>query len=222
MAGKVLSSGGWDSHQSVSTKLRHGAITLIALFAILSFVLFPFTDVFAPLSAISSTIPQGNLHTPVFDTHKETILSRCAALKITPGPPTSFRSRGESDRYEPGTNATLIRNAVIFTGRDQGNEVVSGDILLDKGLVKGMGKISWRLIENTPNLTIVDAKGAWVTPGLGMALSLTSWHAWLKAITSSSGSSYTSRRLEYTYSCRYNLFFYVITALTFSSNSRRH
>jgi hypothetical protein len=64
----------------------------------------------------------------------------------------------------------------IFTGRDQGKEVVSGDILLDKGIVKGLGKISWRLIENTPNLTIVDGKGAWLTPGLGMALSLTLSH----------------------------------------------
>jgi hypothetical protein len=111
---------------------------------------------------------KATLHTPVFDSHKETILARCAGLKITPGPPSFFHSRDKSDRHEPGTNATLIRNAVIFTGRDQGKEVVSGDILLDKGIIKGLGKVSWRLIENTPNLTVVDAKGAWLTPGLGM------------------------------------------------------
>lgn len=164
MTGKVLSSAGWDSRQS---KLRYGATILTASLAILAVLLFSFTDLSAPLSTI---IPQGNLHTPIFDSHKETVLARCAELKITPGPPSFFHSRDKSDRHEPGTNATLIRNAVIFTGRDQGKEVVSGDILLDKGIIKGLGKVSWRLIENTPNLTVVDAKGAWLTPGLGMAL----------------------------------------------------
>jgi len=175
MTGKVLSSGGWDSRQSASAKLRQGATILTVSFAILAVLLFSFTDLSASLSTFSSTIPQGNLHTPIFDSHKETVLARCAGLKITPGPPSFFHSRDKSDRHEPGTNATLIRNAVIFTGRDQGKEVVSGDILLDKGIIKGLGKVSWRLIENTPNLTVVDAKGAWLTPGLGMALSFTIW-----------------------------------------------
>ena len=167
MTRKVLSSRGWDLRPSVSTRLRQGAYALTASFAILVF-LFTFTGRFAPFSTFSSTIPRGNLYTPVFDSHKETILTRCEALKRTFGPSASFHSRDESDRHEPGTNATLIRNAVILTGRAEGKEVVSGDILLDKGIVKGMGKISWRLIENTPNLTVVDAKGAWVTPGLGI------------------------------------------------------
>lgn len=171
MTGKVLSSGGWDSRQSVSTKLRHGATTLTALLAIFAVFLFSFKDL-APFSSFSSTIPEGNLHTPVFDSHRETILTQCAALKITPGHSSLFHSRDKSDRHDPGTNATLIRNAVIFTGRDEGKEVVSGDILLDKGIIKGLGKVSWRLIENTPNLTVVDAKGAWLTPGLGMTIFL--------------------------------------------------
>ncbi|KAF8812241.1 composite domain of metallo-dependent hydrolase [Phlegmacium glaucopus] len=97
---------------------------------------------------------------------KPAILSRCAALKFTPNPPQGFHSREESDRFEPGTNATLIRNCVIFTGRDNGTEIIHGDILLDKGIIKGLGKISGRIIDNTPNLTIIDAKHAWVTPGL--------------------------------------------------------
>jgi hypothetical protein len=172
MTGKFLPVGGWYSSQSTPTKLRRAAITLTISFSVLAFLFSPLPDVFAPLSTFSSAIPQGNLHTPVFDFHKETILGQCAALKLTPGPSASFNTRDESDRYEPGTNATLIRNAMIFTGRDQGKEVVGGDILLNKGVIKGLGKISWRLIENTPNLTVVDAMGAWLTPGLGMALSL--------------------------------------------------
>jgi len=97
---------------------------------------------------------------------KPAILSRCAALKFTPSPPQNFHSREESDRFESGTNATLIRNCVIFTGKDNGTEIINGDILLDKGIIKGLGKISGRVIDNTPNLTIINAKYAWVTPGL--------------------------------------------------------
>lgn len=97
---------------------------------------------------------------------KPVILSQCATLKITPSSSQTFHSREESDRFEPGTNATLIRNCVIFTGKDNGTEVIHGDILLDKGIIKGLGKISGRVIDDTPNLTIIDANHAWVTPGL--------------------------------------------------------
>jgi len=62
---------------------------------------------------------------------------------------------------------------VIFPGKDNGTGVFQGDILLDKGIIKSLGKISWRVIDNMPNLTVVDAKGAWVTPGLGTVIPLT-------------------------------------------------
>jgi hypothetical protein len=103
---------------------------------------------------------------PTYNFSKPVILSHCAALKIIPSSPQDFHSREESDRFEPGTNATLIRNCVIFTGKNNGTEVIHGDILLDKGVIKGLGKISGRVIDDTPNLTIVDANHAWVTPGL--------------------------------------------------------
>ena len=106
--------------------------------------------------------------TPNFDTEaKQAILSRCASLRITPHPPELFYSREVSDRFESGTNATLIKNAIIFTGNGNGTDVIRGDILLDKGIIKGIGEISGRFNDNTPNLTIVNANGAWVTPGLG-------------------------------------------------------
>ena len=103
---------------------------------------------------------------PTYNHSKPTILSRCAALKLTPSPPPDFHSREQSDRFEPGANATWIRNCLIFTGKDNGTEVIHGDILLDKGIIKGLGKISGRVIDNTPNLTIINANRAWVTPGL--------------------------------------------------------
>lgn len=109
---------------------------------------------------------------------KPAILSHCAALKITPSPPQDFHSREESDRFEPGTNATLIRNCVIFTGKDNGTEVIHGDIFLDKGVIKGLGKISGRVIDDTPNLTIINANHSWITPGL---IDLHSHHGVLSA-----------------------------------------
>lgn len=96
------------------------------------------------------------------------ILSRCAGLRALPGPPTNFLAREESDRFEPGTNATLIRNATIWTGANNGTVVISGDILLDRGIIKEIGDISdVRLASIRGRLEIVNANGAWVTPGLG-------------------------------------------------------
>ncbi|KAF9569103.1 carbohydrate esterase family 9 protein [Agrocybe pediades] len=137
-------------------------------------LLFFVTVILAVLFTLSSTsslwtstqFPSAPLkQTPDFFS-KQQILSRCTTLHHIPTPPPTFHAREESDRFEQGTNATLIRNALIFTGRDNGTEVIKGDLLLDKGIVKGIGKISRRVIDNTPNLTVVDANGAWVTPGL--------------------------------------------------------
>jgi hypothetical protein len=95
------------------------------------------------------------------------ILNRCAALKAIPVVPQTFSSRESSERYEMGHNATLIRDATIFTGKDNGHEIIRGDILLDRGVIRGVGRIPARTIEKAENLTIVEARGAWVTPGLG-------------------------------------------------------
>ena len=97
------------------------------------------------------------------------ILKQCASLKVAVGPPSDFLSRTESDRYEPGTNPTLIKNANIWTGARSGTETVVGDVLLENGIVRGIGYISRYRLENKENLTTVDAEGGWITPGLGMA-----------------------------------------------------
>lgn len=168
MTGKDHALSSKTMRQSSSAALRPTTLAFSISFAILATILFSVANFVRPsLSFLLE--PERNLHTPVFDSTKESILSQCAMLKMTPGPAASFHSRDASDRYEPGTNATLIRNAIIFTGKCNGTEVIHGDVLLDKGVVKGLGKISWRVIDNTPNLTVVDAMGAWVTPGLGMA-----------------------------------------------------
>lgn len=65
------------------------------------------------------------------------ILQRCSRLKQTPGVPPHFHQREQSDRFESGTKATLIKNAQIFTG----TEVVHGDILIDKGQPRARRRI---------------------------------------------------------------------------------
>ncbi|EIN09191.1 hypothetical protein PUNSTDRAFT_134356 [Punctularia strigosozonata HHB-11173 SS5] len=117
------------------------------------------------------------------------ILARCAATKVKAGMSEVeldvFWKREESERWDGG-NATLIRNATIWTGAQAGAEVLYGDLLLLKGVVKGVGHIPRSKLTqfNLPpalaaqyaleqayskfkeNLTIVDARGRWLTPGL--------------------------------------------------------
>ena len=112
-----------------------------------------------------SATPAHIHHVPL---NAESILSQCAALRETPGPPANFLAREESDRFEPGTRPTLIKNARIWTGARNGTEIVYGDVFLDKGVVKGIGYIPDALYTSRRDVMVVDAKGNWVTPGLGM------------------------------------------------------
>ena len=94
------------------------------------------------------------------------VLQKCQSLSKKPGPPPDFHSRLASDRFEHDTPPTLIKNATIWTGRIAGLEVVTGDILLDKGLIIAVGSIDARSLDNyQPNLVTLDAGGRWVTPG---------------------------------------------------------
>ncbi|KAJ6570161.1 carbohydrate esterase family 9 protein [Mycena vulgaris] len=95
-------------------------------------------------------------------------ISRCHALQMKPGPPEDFHERSESDRFVPGTSPHLIKNAKMWTGASNGTEVFSGDILIDKGLIKGVGHFGSAALLKAygADLVVVDAKGAWVTPGI--------------------------------------------------------
>lgn len=110
---------------------------------------------FSPDSYESAQVPLNAAH----------IRRKCEALNRPVMPPKDFFSRSESDRYVAGTPPTLIRNATIWTGRFDGHEVVSGDVLLDKGIIKGVGEVEQSVIDSYSNLVVIDAKGAWVTPG---------------------------------------------------------
>ncbi|KAF7312947.1 Composite domain of metallo-dependent hydrolase [Mycena kentingensis (nom. inval.)] len=102
-------------------------------------------------------------------TNPSSIPAQCLALDtpLTP-PPSLIASRssysGVSDRFVPGTRATLIRNAKILTGARNGTEVVFGDVLLDGGLVRAVGYVPSALID--ASVDVIDAEGRWVSPGL--------------------------------------------------------
>lgn len=93
------------------------------------------------------------------------IIQQCQALHVLPGPPSDFHERTQSDRYVFGTPPTLLRNATIWTGGHSGHEVVVGDVLLDKGLIKEFGTVKQSVLDAYQDLVVVDAAGAWVTPG---------------------------------------------------------
>lgn len=70
-----------------------------------------------------------------------------------------------------GTHMVLIKNATIWTGEDNGHELLSGDILLANGIIKSVGEIldpkaipAW--IPDDATIDIHQAHGAFVTPGI--------------------------------------------------------
>ncbi|KAH9992672.1 carbohydrate esterase family 9 protein [Russula vinacea] len=105
--------------------------------------------------------------------HAERSLARCASLRISAGPPLDFQDRTESDRFVHGTKATLFHNARIWTGENNGTEIVHGDVFFDKGIIQGVGNLNLSALRPHINgmiargeLNVVDVHGAWVTPGL--------------------------------------------------------
>ncbi|KAI0074160.1 carbohydrate esterase family 9 protein [Panus rudis PR-1116 ss-1] len=99
--------------------------------------------------------------------HAAASLARCRSLTATPGPAPDFHKRTQSDRFVPGTKPVLLKNAKIWTGDANGTEVIDADVLLDKGIIKGIGKVrNGQLKDLRDELVVIDVKGAWVTPGI--------------------------------------------------------
>lgn len=105
------------------------------------------------LPLLSVRNPRPDVRVPL---HAADTLAKCRSLSVKPGPPSGFSNRTQSDRHEPGTNPVLIRNASIWTGLDDGGDVVHGDILLQNGLIKSVGDASALL--NQDNVTEIDAE----------------------------------------------------------------
>ncbi|KAF9462479.1 carbohydrate esterase family 9 protein [Collybia nuda] len=94
------------------------------------------------------------------------ILQKCQSFDIPPGPPQDFHLRAQSDRFQAGTQATLLKNATVWTGRVSGYEIIQGDILLDMGLIKAIGHVEQSVLDTYTDLMTIDIAGAWVTPGI--------------------------------------------------------
>ncbi|KLO05758.1 hypothetical protein SCHPADRAFT_917689 [Schizopora paradoxa] len=95
----------------------------------------------------------------------------CNYIQRPAGPALDFSSRRASNRFEPGTSPTFIRNVRIWTGENGGNEVIDGDVLVDKGMIRSVGRIPMSLLDDIQKewngtLNSIDAGGAWLTPGL--------------------------------------------------------
>jgi hypothetical protein len=107
-----------------------------------------------------------------FPLHAEQSLARCTSLKIYAGPPVGFHDRAQSDRFVPGTKPTLLHNARIWTGENNGTQVLQGDIFIDKGIIQGVGNVNLSAFGLEVDamiargeLDVVDVHGAWITPG---------------------------------------------------------
>lgn len=102
--------------------------------------------------------------------HRSQVLTKCAYTRAKPGPPPHFHARTQSDRYAEGVNPVLVRNATIWTAANGGYEVLTGDLLMHRGLIKAVGDVPLSLLQEleleSMNLEVVDAEGAWVTPGI--------------------------------------------------------
>lgn len=99
--------------------------------------------------------------------HIQGVINKCLSLQQEPGPPPDFWKRSRSDRYEHGTKPVLIKGGRIWTGKENGTQVIYGDILMEKGIIQNVGRLGWmNLTAFGGDLQVVDAKGAWITPGL--------------------------------------------------------
>ena len=150
-----------NAHSATPPRKFKGKL-IITLAALTSLQLYLISFSFPTLFRRTSQLPLHAVHS----------LARCASLKISAGPPANFHDRSESDRFVAGTKATLLHNARIWTGENNGTEIIRGDVFMDKGMIQGVGNIDFRALGLDVNgmvargeLNVVDVRGAWVTPG---------------------------------------------------------
>lgn len=150
------------SRSSADTLINrlHGHITYLRALVVLTLLAFLL------LASQLTTIPllSSSAHLPP---HAAATLARCSALHSTAGPPPAFHQRTRSDRFVPGTRPYLLKNAKLWTGRNNGTEAFRGDILLENGLIKRVGHVGRAdLRAYKDDLVVVDVHDAWVTPGI--------------------------------------------------------
>ena len=149
--------GGYNETQGLTHRQRRKSSWLLRVLLVLSvFVLFRVHFTYLGTGQQEIRIPA----------NAEEILNRCQNIGLKPSPPPDFNDRVVSDRFDVGTKPTLIRNATIWTGQANGPEIIKGDIFLNGGIIKGIGRVDEGPLKTLHrNLVIVEVNGAWVTPG---------------------------------------------------------
>jgi hypothetical protein len=140
----------------------------------LRMVLFGVLATLATMTLITSTGPFFPLPRPAPKPIKEFIksgLERCEEVRMMPPDTTHFRdNRTVSDRYEHGTKSILLSNGTIWTGGDDGEEIIyGGSVLLKNGVVHKVGKheeLMSSLKGGKEDYEVVQLDGKWVTPGI--------------------------------------------------------
>jgi hypothetical protein len=101
-------------------------------------------------------------------------LERCEEVKSMPPDTTNFaKERTMSDRYESGTRPVFLSNGTIWTGDDNGEQVIyGGSVLLKNGIIWKIGNHKDVLKEmeveglKDDEIETVELSGKWVTPGI--------------------------------------------------------
>ncbi|KAJ3809317.1 carbohydrate esterase family 9 protein [Lentinula aff. lateritia] len=146
-----------DIQQRLSTKRPYSSLRTVLALSLL--IVCVYTGVFTRTLDAKSSFAKVPINAPQ-------IIQKCSTLNVLPGPPSDFSSRNESDRYVPGTNPTLIKNATIWTGNVKGLEIILGDLLLEKGIIQAVGEIPGHLLNTYHHLSVIDANGSWLSPGI--------------------------------------------------------
>lgn len=121
-------------------------------------------------------------------THIVRGLALCQTHSSPVGPPADFAAKRErSDRFELGTKAVWIRNATIWTGANDGAEVLrEGEVVLDQGIIR------FGLPVN-PSLPLLFSLGPSLIPSDANCLDLKHM---IKAMSASRPRSTSSARLK--------------------------
>lgn len=97
-------------------------------------------------------------------------MKQCAIIARPPPTPKDFTAaRKRSDRFAEGTGAVWLKNATLWTGENDGEEVLYGaDVWLDGGVIRRIGKADDMvdLLAASKDYEEVELNGAWVTPGI--------------------------------------------------------
>ena len=82
------------------------------------------------------------------------------------------KDRTMSDRFEVGTKSVLLSNGTLWTGAQNGEEVIyGGSVLLKNGVIFKIGKHSdvmtdVQALTEKDEVETIDLEGKWVTPGI--------------------------------------------------------